>query len=206
MSRIGMPAGHRPRCLGAELSAYADRTLPAAELSAWDRHLIACMSCRQHVDTERRMLSSLRTSSCPDLPGDLRSMLLSLAAGAQEGPSQPEHQRPVRMPVAPVPVVERGAPALHRSAVRATLFAGLAAGASAAAAWSFAVSGSGITSPAPASPSPGAAVERARPVGATFSTSLTSRSLSPTGQVAVLRTGSAPVVSGVRHHSAQSTP
>lgn len=205
MTRIGLPAGHRPRCLGPELSSYADRTLPAAALQVWDRHLVACMSCRQAVDAERRMLSSLRSSAGPALPGDLRAMLLSVAYCTGDDSARLATAGPDRMPAAQLPVVDRSAPAQHRSAVRATVFAGLAAGASAAAAWSLAVSGSALTSPAPASPSSGTAVQRSG-AATTFSATMVSRSLRPVQQQAEPMPASGPFVSVVRSHSAQSTP
>lgn len=162
MSRIGMPGGHpgtgrASRCLGQHVTAYADRAMDAASLRHWDLHLVACVSCRSAVETERRVLASLRSSAAA-VPGDLRGMLLALAneVGAAPSPEPVRGFHPARhhvppVPVAPVPVVGRGAPALHRSARRATLLAGLAAGATAAAAWGLAVTGTGVSAtPAPA--------------------------------------------------------
>jgi hypothetical protein len=132
--------------------------MDAASLRHWDLHLVACVSCRSAVETERRVLASLRSSAAA-VPGDLRGMLLALAheVGVDPAPEPVRGFHPGRghhvppVPVAPVPVVDRGAPALHRSARRATLLAGLAAGATAAAAWGLAVTGTGVpTTPAPA--------------------------------------------------------
>jgi hypothetical protein len=176
MTRIGMPgahpgAGRGGRCLGQLVTAYADRAMDAATLVRWDLHVVAGWACRAAVDTERRVLASLRTSAT-SVPTDLRGMLLALAK--EPGAPEPERSRgfhPVRtlhhpahphgvppVPVAPVRVVDRGAPALHRSARRATVLAGLAAGATAAAAWGIAFAGT--TSPTQA-PSPSQAPVRA---------------------------------------------
>jgi len=85
------------------------------------------------VDTERRLLSSLRTAVTPGLSCRLEAALLDLAAhtAANEPTSGP----------APLRVVRPAAPAMHHSPVRAVMLAGLVAGASAAAAWSLGVSG-----------------------------------------------------------------
>jgi hypothetical protein len=123
------------RHLDAVLSAYADRTLPAATLLACDQHVAICPGCRGAVDAERRLLSSLRTAATPDLPSRLESALLGLAV--QSAPAVPV-SAPSRLAV-----VGRSAPAMHRSPVRAAMLASLAAGASAAAAWSVGVSGMG---------------------------------------------------------------
>ena len=169
MTRIGMPgahpgAGRGGRCLGQFVTAYADRAMDAATLHNWDLHLVACSACRAAVDAERRVLASLRTSAA-SVPTDLRGMLLALAQ--EPGSRAPEPERPhgfhpVRtlhhpghphlvppVPAAPVRVVDRGAPALHRSARRATVLAGLAAGATAAAAWGIAFAGTATPTPAP---------------------------------------------------------
>jgi Putative zinc-finger len=128
------------RHLDAMLSAYADRTLPAAKLLACDQHVSICPGCRGAVDAERRLLSSLRTAATPDLPSRLESALLGL--GVQAAPAVLA-STPSRLVV-----VGRSAPAMHRSPVRAAMLASLAAGASAVAAWSVGVSGVG---PSPAS-------------------------------------------------------
>lgn len=211
MSR-GVPGPHRPRCLGPELSAYADRALVPDELRAWDRHLVACTGCRQAVESERRLLASLRAASGPEVPVSLRSMLLSLGSATGQGtePTSPSIPAPARSrPGAPsLPVVDRSAPALHRSAVRATVLAGLAAGASAAAAWSFAVTAPPLSPVAPVPRTPGSAVQRSgspTPSFANASFGARSRGIAP---VAALVLGSAggPIASGVQPRSAQSTP
>jgi hypothetical protein len=169
------PGARRSRCLGAELTAYADRHLDAATLLRWDRHLVSCETCRCAVAQERRVLAALRSPSAPGVPGDLRGMLLALArppadAAAAGGPAVPttrsapdqQHVHVPPVPVAPVRVVDRGAPAMHRSARRSTVFAGLAAGATAAAAWSLVVSGSAVTGPTTTTGTPGS-VQGTRP-------------------------------------------
>ena len=123
------------RHLDTTLSAYADRSLPAAMLLSCDQHVAICLRCRAAVDTERRLLRSLRTAVTPGLSGRLESALLDLAAhtACHEAASGP----------APLQVVRRTAPPMHHSPVRAVMMATLAAGASAAAAWSLGVSGVG---------------------------------------------------------------
>ena len=123
------------RHVDAMLSAYADRRLPAATLLVCDQHVAICPGCRDAVDAERRLLSSLRTAGTPELPSRLESALRDLAISAV--PTVPTSR------AVPLAVVSRSAPALHRSPVRAALLASLAAGASAAAAWSVGVSGVG---------------------------------------------------------------
>lgn len=123
------------RHIDAMLSAYADRSLPAATLLACDRHVAICPGCREAVDAERRLLSSLRTAATPLLSSRLESALLDLAVCPAPGAPR---LRPL-----PLAVVGRSAPAMHRSPVRAAMLASLAAGASAAAAWSVGVSGVG---------------------------------------------------------------
>jgi anti-sigma factor RsiW len=123
------------RHIDAMLSAYADRSLPAGTLLACDRHVAICPGCREAVDAERRLLSSLRTAATPALSSRLESALLDLAVCPAPGAPRP---RPL-----PLAVVGRSAPAMHRSPVRAAMLASLAAGASAAAAWSVGVSGVG---------------------------------------------------------------
>ncbi len=150
----------RPRCLGERVADYVAGTLPEHERRRWDRHLVSCGYCRHEVEVERRVRTTLRGSD-PALPGDLRAMLLAVAgAGAA-----PEGPRPVDAPMAAppaartsrparpswprrlaaLPVLPPEAPACHRSALRAAVLAGLAAGATVAAAWSLAA---GATPPA----------------------------------------------------------
>jgi hypothetical protein len=243
----GRPLARPSRCLGPELSAYADRSLCPDELILWDRHLVACTSCRSTVAAERRLLASLRGAGGPEVPSALRASLLSLGASAADdagaarpprdgcspahgstpgravrrdgGPVVPPVPRRPAGPPAPIPVVHRTAPALHRSPVRATVFAGLAAGASAAAAWSFAVVGTPLAPPSPPRVPPGPAVQPARPSAPAFmGAALAARNLGtaparlPVGAVGtgVLRTvvfpNTGPVLSSRLSRSAQSTP
>lgn len=214
MSRLGLPGGGS-RCLGADLTAYADRVLDAASLLRWDRHVVACACCRAAVEDERRVLAALRSPSASRVPGDLRGMLLAMGAELAAAPPAPQGgtpttgagaRRPVvpPVPVAPVRVVDRGAPALHRSARRATVFAGLAAGATAAAAWSLVVTGGGVASPAPAV-TPGT-VQPARPAGPVFATAVFTVPGLGTRSTPGRATQSAPGVGSARFGSAQSTP
>ncbi len=210
------PAPRRGRCLGPDLTAYADRALDAATLLRWDRHVVSCEACRCAVAEERRVLASLRAPSAPDCPGDLRGMLLALAGSegdrldGRRGVHEAPHVPPV--PVAPVRVVDRGAPALHRSARRSTVFAGLAAGATAAAAWSLVVSGGAVTG-ATSGVVPGATpgtVQRARPVGVGSVGQAPAVFTVPAARFvrsgAVVRPTSAPATGTARPSSAQLTP
>lgn len=264
MTRSTHGRGRERRCLGPELTAYADRALCPDELRSWDLHLVACTACRQAVDAERRMLAALRGSAGPAVPSDLRAVLLSMASGAvpsphvapstsrsassagsyaaggaalvtaSEGPpvsvglrdaivgrrhtaGWPAEPQPLRIPPPPVPVVDRCAPAQHRSVMRATVFAGLAAGASAAAAWSFAVVGTPLAPTGPAAATPGTAVQRARPVtpastnasfgSSSFGASLRARTALPASATTVFFGGAGrPVVSGAQRGSAESLP
>jgi hypothetical protein len=203
----GMPgaalAGGRGRCLGDQLTAYADRAMDAATLLRWDRHVVTCQCCRAAVDEERRVLTALRSPAGSALPGDLRGMLLALATQTPGRTSDGSAITPGPLlppiPVAPVRVVDRGAPAQHRSASRATVYAGLAAGATAAAALSLVVSG-GLTSTTPVSPP---AVQRAKPVSPGFATA--AFTVPRPGGTPSATTG-APAVGTSRGRSAQSTP
>ena len=166
------------------LSAYADRTLPAAALLACDRHVAICPRCQCAVEGERRLLSSLRTAATPRLPSRLESALLELDLSAG----------PAAVPAAPVglahrrlAVVGRSAPPMHRSPVRAAMLASLAAGASAAAAWSMGVSGVSA-SPASQGPRVAAPASNARQSSGTASNShlapfLSTQPASTTGTV-----------------------
>jgi hypothetical protein len=123
----------------------------------YDRHLVCCAMCRAAADQERRIVASLRADT--GVPMSLRSSLIGLASApppeppAPSGPRIPLPPISLRMPSAPsydpVPTVSPGAPALHRSPMRAAVVASIAAGASVAAAWGLAVSpvtGAGSTS------------------------------------------------------------
>lgn len=224
MSRIGMPGAHpgagRPgRCLGQLVTAYADRAMDAASLHHWDLHLVACSTCRTGVEAERRVLASLR-SAATDVPSDLRGMLLALAheAAVDRAPEPDRGFHPVRsfaphvrahmvppVPTAPVPVVDRGAPALHRSARRATVLAGLAAGATAAAAWGLAFAGT-AGSPAPSpSPAPGP-VHAGWPSTPRFATAAFTVPGLGQSRAVDAGTSSRPGVGAARPGSAESTP
>lgn len=219
----GLPGVHpgdsRGRCLGSELTAYADRAMDPATLLRWDRHLVACACCRGAVAEERRVLASLRAHRAQSVPGDLRGMLLALASDPQvwgacdrDGTSRTDHLTPTRssgvpvppVPVAPVRVVDRGTPAMHRSARRATVFAGLAAGATAAAAWSLVVTGT-----APVGSQPGtspALVQRTRPaLQGSVPAAFTVPGLGAP-QLAHATTAVRPAMSTVQGRPAQSTP
>lgn len=143
--------------LRGHVRAYVDRALPPALLHVYDRHLVACMVCRSAADQERRIVSALRADA-GDLPGSLRSSLMSLASApavATHAAIPPPTPGP-RIPLGPLAWGGRGivpagapeplstvpptAPALHRSPMRAAMIASLAAGASVAAAWGLAVS------------------------------------------------------------------
>ena len=130
--------------------AYVDRALPPAMLHLYDKHLVCCLSCRDAVDRERRIVASLRSDT--GVPTSLRSALLGLAASAPTTEPRTERDHGPRIPLPPlgvrgslpaydpVPTVHPGAPALHRSPMRAAVVASIAAGASVAAAWGLAVS------------------------------------------------------------------
>lgn len=191
----GRPAN---RCLEHALGEYVDGTLPPAQKLAAERHLVVCTCCRQAVDTERRVLATLRARG-PAVSADLHAMLLSLAGGdAPGGTGRAPQQRPA------VPSVATGAPAQHRSAMRAAVCAGLAASASAAAAWSISVSGAGIvpSAPSPNSARPAQLRSSTPPPGASLTrgtTVLTSFTLSRPAAIS-------PGVHATAGYSAQSTP
>lgn len=148
----------RPRtCLGDRVGEYVERSLPPDELLAWDRHLVSCVTCLGAADLERRLRATLR--SAPEVPADLRTLLLSVSqeipvAVPAPRPAGIPHRRPATVGANPpepdaratrpgpdlgLVVLAQGAPAQHRSALRAALFATAAAGASAAAAWGMSV-------------------------------------------------------------------
>ena len=126
--------GERPHGshLGSLVSAYVDRDLPAGVLLACDQHLGVCGSCRAVAEEERRLMESMRRALAPNPSSSLQSALLGLADHPTPTTCRPH-----------LPVVQPGAPPLHRSPVRAAVLAGLAAGASAAAAVSLGVAGVG---------------------------------------------------------------
>ena len=125
------------RHLGSLVSAYVDRSMPPELLRACDRHLVACAMCRAAADGERRLLSSLRGALTPGVPSSLEASLLGLCRTGT-----------VAVGPAPLGLVGRDAPPMHRSPARAAMLAGLAVGASAAAAWGIAVVGPPVTPPA----------------------------------------------------------
>lgn len=162
--------------LRGQVRAYVDRSLPEPVLRCFDRHVVYCMTCRAAADQERRIVASLRADA--DVPQGLRSALLGLgstspagrpagpawgprSSGAAHDPMAPEAPSGIRMPPSPVreaiPTVPPQAPALHRSPMRAALFASLAAGASVAVAWSLAAAplptAGVVRQPAPRAPS-----------------------------------------------------
>lgn len=189
-------------------------------LLLWDRHVVTCARCCAAVAQERRVLMALRAPAAPTVPGDLRGMLLALADGSAVGrareacPESSTAQHASRrgprdlaalppVPMAPVPVVDRGMPALHRSARRATLFAGLAAGATAAAAWGVAVTAAGLPVHDPAV-TPGV-LRGAPPATSPFAPAAFMVAKLGNGS-AEPQTANRPAVGGVRRRSAQSTP
>ncbi|MFN8097473.1 MAG: hypothetical protein U0Q21_04190 [Dermatophilaceae bacterium] len=143
-------------CLGDRVGDYVGGVLADDEQIMWDRHLVACLTCRGSADLERRLRATLR--SAPAVPPDLRALLLSVSqeipvavpatrpvVGLARGPVPSlSAVRPAPGPSRPAPdlglvVLAQGAPAQHRSALRAALFATAAAGASAAAVWGMSV-------------------------------------------------------------------
>jgi anti-sigma factor RsiW len=189
------------QCLGSRLGDFVDGTLPPDERLVCERHLVACTTCRHAVESERRVIDTLRHAG-PAMPSDLQAMLLSLASSPEcSGPPVP---RTATSRHDVVPVLDASAPALHRSLMRAAVFAGLAAGASAAAAWSIGVSGAVVTptnAPAAGAVTPadlrsGTANAPAQYAGRSVLTSLT------VGQPPASR----PVMGVVAGYSAQSSP
>ncbi|MEO7422350.1 MAG: hypothetical protein ABIU87_08140 [Ornithinibacter sp.] len=126
------------RCLDEDLGDYAGGRLEPVRRRRWDLHLVTCRGCARAVEDERRLQAAF--AGAPSMPGDLRAALLALAGGhafrdAAEGDPEPP---PVRRRD-PLLVLSPGAPPCHRSALRATVIAAAAAGASAAAALSLTV-------------------------------------------------------------------
>lgn len=130
--------------LRGQVRAYVDGALPPPIMHVFDRHLVCCQLCRAAADQERRIVASLRSDT--SVPHDLRTSLLELAslapvdraASSATGPGS-AHGMDVPEAREPVPTVHPGAPALHRSPMRAAVVASIAAGASFAAAWGLAV-------------------------------------------------------------------
>lgn len=184
------PSG-RPssRCLEERVPDYVSGALDAGTRRRVERHLVSCEWCRREVEVERRLQATLRRSD-PSVPGDLRALLLAVALDSAEGAETdarsgtgaasqvdgpadrgPAGWRHVRIergsaprPAAraeTVPVLSPHAPAYHRSALRSTVLATLAAGIGAAAAWGLAVAGTGPV--VPIQPVPGVAGGDATP-------------------------------------------
>ena len=168
-----MSASPGVRCLDDELFDYAAGRLAAPRVVTWQRHLAVCDLCAVALERERRLRAAL--AGAPSMPGDLRTSLMAMGASLE----QPVPQPPVASPLA---LLSPGAPACHRSPLRATVVAAAAVGVSAAAAWSLTVMGSPSAQGAPprypvrdaaASPSPspsspsgaGATAIRWAPVG-----------------------------------------
>lgn len=147
-------------CLGDRVSDYVAGSLPAPEKLAWDRHLVACLGCRGSVDLERRLQDTLRAA--PRVPDDLRSLLLSVSqeipVAVPNRPADPGSDAPARPgPDLGLAVLAPGAPAQHRSALRAAVFATAAAGASVVAVWGIAMTPAAT---GPVRPGPGAVTPR----------------------------------------------
>jgi RNA polymerase sigma factor (sigma-70 family) len=76
----GVAGGHpmnRSRCLGDLVGDYVEAALPQSEQLSWDRHLVACTSCRGAADLERRVRATLRSG--PAVSDELRAMLLAVS-------------------------------------------------------------------------------------------------------------------------------
>lgn len=146
------------RHLGPQLSDYVDRRLDGPTLMEFDRHVVACQVCRTAADKERMLLASMRSAPAAQVSAGLHQLLLGLGGN---GSAQPPEGSVPQVPVAPsplqamrLPVVPPATPALHRSPLRATLLAGLAASASAAVAWGLTAPVATSTASAPASAVP----------------------------------------------------
>lgn len=188
-----MSLRHGTGHLSDDLSEYAAGRLPDTRTLHWDRHLVACETCRSDVDVERRLQAVL--TSGPSMPPSLRTTLIAMGA-ARPMTTLPTPAHGTQVPDVPVvpygltlspgytlPTVLPASPALHRSALRSAVMATMVAGASAAAAW-----GLGVTAGATAAATSGVV----RPVTTTAVT--TSRSTRPTtavgpgGQIGFTRT------------------
>lgn len=153
-------------CLGEWVSEYVDGSLPARAQLGAERHLVACMACCAEVALERRLRSAMKSGPdmSQNLMGLLISVSQEIpvrpkantrrrpapwpgsvdapAAGFGPGPLSAPAPLASGIPVAPVRTcaprtLTPGAPAQHRSALRAAMLATAAAGASMAAVWSF---------------------------------------------------------------------
>ena len=164
---------NRSRCLGDLVGDYVEAALPQSEQLSWDRHLVACTSCRGAADLERRVRATLRSG--PAVSDELRAMLLAVSqeipvavparrsaasAAADAAPSGARRGGfDTAVPLAWLPDSDDetasasaahifGPPVSrqHRSALRAALFATAAAGASVAAVWGMSVAPAASTS------------------------------------------------------------
>lgn len=176
-----------PGHLTDELSEYAAGRLPDVRTLHWDRHLVACETCRAAVGMERRLQAVLTAG--PAMPQSLRTALIAMgaptaqpaqptlmpsmaASGLPTVPPVPQAPSAMTMPISyNLPTVRPTAPALHRSPLRSAVMATVVAGASAAAAWGLGVTAgatgiatSGVGPPAPAST---AATRSSGPTGST---------------------------------------
>ena len=126
------------RCLDEDLGDYAAGQLEPVRRRRWDLHLVTCRGCARAVEDERRLQAAF--AGAPSMPGDLRAALLALAGGpALSGIAEGVQDPPPVRRREPLLVLSPGAPPCHRSALRATVIAAVAAGASAAAALSLTV-------------------------------------------------------------------
>jgi hypothetical protein len=124
--------------LGENVRAYVDAALDGRALLAFDRHLVACVSCYDAVQRERRLVAALRQGPTPGVSSGLEAMLLSLGATRSEVPGGTRLEAPFPLVTSTLRTVAPASPALHHSPRRSAALAALAAGASAAVAWSLA--------------------------------------------------------------------
>lgn len=188
-----------PGHLTDELSEYAAGRLPDARALHWDRHLVACETCRASVAVERRLQAVLTAG--PSMPSSLRTTLIAMGADLSTGsmpgafpaqsasarvptgrgvpgvPDVPQAPFGLTLPTAyALPTVRPTSPPLHRSPLRSAVMATVVAGASAAAAW-----GLGVTTGAT-----GVATSGVRPAPA--ATTASTRSTGTSGSVGGVRT------------------
>ncbi|GEM_PF-966206 len=183
-----------PGHLTDELSEYAAGRLPDVRALHWDRHLVACETCRASVSVERR-LQAVMTAG-PSMPSSLRTTLIAMGADLSlpasmpvSVPAQPVAARVSagrRVPSVPdvppapfgltlptayaLPTVRPTSPPLHRSPLRSAVMATVVAGASAAAAWGLGVT-TGATGVATSGvrPAPAATTATTRAAGSSGS-------------------------------------
>ncbi len=189
-----MSLRHGTGHLADELSEYAAGRLPDSLTLHWDRHLVACQSCRSEVEVERRLQAVLRSG--PSVPPSLRTTLIAMGA-TRPMTALPTAARGRQVPEVPLvpfgstplpngyslPTVLPASPALHRSPLRSAVMATMVAGASAAAAW-----GLGVTAGATAAATNG--VVRPTTTTAVTTTARTTRpttAFGPGAQIGVTR-------------------